>query len=82
MDHVPKESQEIDVEFIVVTHNVSSSGEPLEFFVMVHPSVSSFSECLEFFPELFQIFVDSSDITLAGLMYVLLRNSFISFSYL
>jgi len=49
-----KESQEIEVELIVVAPSVSSSSESLEFFVMVHKvtySVFSFIECLEFFFE-------------------------------
>ena len=34
-----KESQEIEVELIVVAPSVSSSSESLEFFVMVHKVV-------------------------------------------
>jgi len=43
LDPFPKESQEIDVESIVVTPSVSSSSKSLEFYAMVHqdtPSVS------------------------------------------
>ena len=36
-----KESQEIEVEFIVITLSVSSSSESLEFFAIVHQVTTS-----------------------------------------
>jgi len=82
LDPFPKESLKTEVESIVVTPNVFSSNESLEFFAVIHhviPSISSFSECLEFFLQFLQIL--SVLVMLYHercLMYILLGNLYIS----
>ena len=77
----PKKSQETEVEFIVVTPNVSSSNGSLEFFAIFHQvtlSVSSSSECLEFF-EFVQVSVSSSNVISLALFDVHSQETYISF---